>query len=55
DRDCADLVNMALAEHLLINVTAGNVVRILPPLIINDEEAQQIVETTGKIIKAFLQ
>lgn len=54
DRDCAELVNMALTEHLLINVTAVNIVRILPPLIITDEEAQQIVDTTGRIIKAFL-
>ncbi|MBM2829981.1 MAG: acetylornithine aminotransferase, partial [Gammaproteobacteria bacterium] len=54
NRECKELVNMALAEHLLINVTADNVVRILPPLIITDEEAQQIVDITGRIIKAFL-
>ena len=54
NRECKELANMALAEHLLINVTADNVVRILPPLIISDAEAQQIVDTVGRIIKAFL-
>ena len=34
-RDCAGLVDQALERRLLINVTAGKVVRLLPPLIIN--------------------
>jgi acetylornithine/N-succinyldiaminopimelate aminotransferase len=55
DRDCGDLVNMALAEHLLINVTVDRVVRILPPLIISDDEAEQIVSTVCKIIREFSQ
>ena len=54
DRECAHVVTMALEEHLLINVTSGNVIRLLPPLIIDEDIAQQIVEKVIHIIKAFL-
>lgn len=54
DRACGDLVKMALEEKLLINVTAEKVVRLLPPLIINQTEATELVERLAKIIKAFL-
>jgi len=54
DKDCAQLVNMALEEHLLINVTSDNVIRLLPPLIIDEDMAQQIVEKVIRIVKAFL-
>ena len=54
DRDCAELVKMALAEHLLINVTAGNVIRLLPPLIITDEQALLVVKIVSKLVKQFL-
>jgi len=54
DKDCAQLVNMALEEYLLINVTSNNVIRLLPPLIIDVEIAQQIVEKVIRIVKAFL-
>lgn len=55
DRDCAELVRMALGEGLLINVTAGNVVRLLPPLIITDEQAKLIVHTVCRLIEKFLE
>ena len=54
DRDCAELVEMALSQHLLINVTSDNVVRILPPLIISDAEAAQIVDTVCRLVRNFL-
>jgi acetylornithine aminotransferase len=54
DRPCTELVTMALENKLLINVTAGNVVRLLPPLIISDAEADQIVSTVCKLINVFL-
>ncbi len=54
DRECAQLVNMALEEHLLINVTSENVIRILPPLIIDNDTALQVVEKVVRIVKAFL-
>jgi acetylornithine aminotransferase len=54
DRDCAELMGRALAKGLLINVTAGRVVRLLPPLIISDEQADRIIETVSDLIKSFL-
>jgi len=54
DRDCGELVKIALAEHLLINVTSSNVIRLLPPLIISDEQAHLIVDIVCKIVKQFL-
>jgi acetylornithine aminotransferase len=54
NRSCGDLVKRALAEKLLINVTADNVVRLLPPLVINQGEAEQLVAILSKLIKQFL-
>lgn len=54
DRPCNELVNMGLEAGILINVTADNVVRLLPPLIISDDEANQIVTITSKLINDFL-
>ena len=54
DRPCAELVKMALADKLLINVTADNVVRLLPPLVINETEANTLVQQLSALIKTFL-
>ena len=54
DRPCGDLVKMALAEKLLINVTAEKVVRLLPPLVMNEVEAKELVQRLSAVIKAFL-
>lgn len=54
DQDCGQLVKDALQERILINVTAGNVVRLLPPLIISDDEAKQIVTQVTGLITKFL-
>ena len=40
----------ALKKGLLINVTASRVIRLLPPLITNDAEADRIVALIGDII-----
>ena len=37
-------------QQLLINVTAGNVIRLLPPLNLNKEEADQIVERVVALV-----
>ena len=55
DRDCPGLVAVALEKHCLINVTAGSVVRLLPPLIISDQQADKIVELVCQLIKDFIQ
>ena len=54
DRPCAEIVELALKEKLLVNVASGNVVRLLPPLILKDEEATVLVEKLSVIIKEFL-
>jgi len=54
DRPCGELVKQALEQRLLINVTAEKVVRLLPPLIISQDEAQQLVSQLSALIKTFL-
>lgn len=54
DRPCAALVKMALAAKMLINVTADNVVRLLPPLVMNEAEAKELVQRLSAVIKDFL-
>lgn len=54
DRPCAELVGKALEQGLLINVTADKVIRLLPPLILSDDEAKQLVDTLSNLIKEFL-
>lgn len=54
DRPCGDLVKMALEAKLLINVTADNVVRLLPPLVMSETEAKELVQRLAALIKTFL-
>jgi acetylornithine/N-succinyldiaminopimelate aminotransferase len=49
-QDCTELVKLALQQHLLINVTAGNVIRLLPPLILDQQQADTIVNTVSKLV-----
>ena len=52
---CAELVDIARDEYkLIVNVTAGSVVRLLPTLNISQEQADQLVERLVKMIKTFL-
>jgi acetylornithine/N-succinyldiaminopimelate aminotransferase len=52
-KDCADLVKKAAEKGLLINVTSGNVIRLLPPLVMSDAEAKQLVDILVPLIKQF--
>ena len=54
DRPCNELVAHGLEAGLLINVTADTVVRLLPPLVLTDAEAEQIVEGVTRLIRTFL-
>jgi acetylornithine aminotransferase len=54
DRPCAEVVKMALANGVLINVTQDTVVRILPPLIINEAETRELAARVAKTVKQFL-
>ncbi|MDN5512296.1 aspartate aminotransferase family protein [Acinetobacter sp.] len=54
-KDCGELVNIARDDyHLIINVTAGSVVRLLPPLNIDQQQADQLIERLVKMIKNYL-
>ncbi len=50
---CTELIQRAFERHLLINVTAEKVIRMLPPLIINREEADQLCDTVCDLIRGF--
>ena len=54
DRPCGELARLALDANLLINVTADKVIRLLPPLVMNEAEAKELVERLSIVIKAFL-
>ena len=55
DRSCKELLQRALESGILINVTADNVIRLLPPLIFTDAEADLLVEKLDKVIRAYLE
>ena len=55
DKPCGDLVKLALAQGLLINVTADSVIRLLPPLVMSQNEAEQLLNILCPLIKEFLQ
>jgi acetylornithine aminotransferase len=54
DWDCAELVKLALERKLLINVTAVNVIRLLPPLTMSEEELDIIVNNVSELIINFV-
>lgn len=51
DQPCSELVEAAKQEGLLINVTAGTTVRLLPPFILSDEQADEIVATVAALVR----
>ena len=53
EQDCGELVKQALDKQLLINVTAGKTIRLLPPLAITKEQADTIVKTVVSLVKNF--
>ena len=52
-KPCGDLVKAALPKGLLINVTADKVIRLLPPLIWQQEHSEQLLDILCPLIKAF--
>ena len=54
DRPCAELVGTALSRGLLINVTAERVVRLLPPLITSEKQADIIIAQVSDLIREYL-
>lgn len=54
DRNCGELVATALEHGLLINVAADRTVRLLPPLVMSDEQSDEMIKTLSGLIKQFL-
>jgi acetylornithine aminotransferase len=50
---CAELVQQAADHGLLINVTAGSVIRLLPPLIMTDAQADTVISILTTLIEAL--
>jgi acetylornithine aminotransferase len=55
EKPCAALVAKALEKGLLINVTADRVVRILPPYILTDKQADSLTETLSDLILTHIE
>jgi len=55
ERPCGELVRRALDAGLVINVTADNVVRLLPPLVMREAEGAEVVNRLVPLVQAFLQ
>ena len=54
ERPCAVLLARAAQAGLLISITADSVIRLVPPLILNEDEATQMVAILAPLVKAFL-
>lgn len=54
ENDCPELVAKALDAGLLINVTAGKVIRLLPPIVMTNEQADSVIETVSTLVKEFI-
>ena len=46
-----ELKDQAMARGLIMNVTRGNVIRLLPPLIIDDDQIDQIVDIVADLVR----
>jgi len=51
-RECGELVERGLEAGLLINVAGGNTVRLLPPLVINAQEARELAVGVAALIRS---
>jgi len=52
-RDCGELVAQGLDAGLLINVAGGSTVRLLPPLVINEQESRELATGVAALIRNF--
>ena len=52
-KNCGELVKRGLDAGLLINVTDGKTVRLLPPLVINGQEARELANGVADLIRNF--
>ena len=55
DEPCSIIMTRALEAGLLLSVTADTVIRLVPPLIMNTSEADEVISILVPLIKDFLQ
>ena len=53
-KPCGVIMNRALEAGLLLSVTADSVIRLVPPLILSEAEADEIVAILAPIVRDFL-
>lgn len=53
DQTCTELTSLALAAGFLINVTADRTIRLLPPIILSDDEAQHLIQGVVRLVDEF--
>jgi acetylornithine/N-succinyldiaminopimelate aminotransferase len=53
DRECRNLPRLGLKHGLLFNIVANNTIRLLPPLILNEKEADEICHRLAKTVADF--
>jgi len=54
DRPAAEIKNIGLDNNILLNVTSETVIRLLPPLIISEQEIDELVTRLVKSIRQFV-
>ena len=54
DHPCPQLAQVALEQGLLINIAGGNTVRLLPPYILSDDEADELVTRLVTVLNGYI-
>lgn len=54
DRPCREALKIALKHNIIFNTAGTHTLRLLPPLIISEAEADLIIETVPKVILEFI-
>ena len=49
-----DIVNECLSEGIIINCTVGKVLRFIPPLIISDEQVDEVISALAKVLEKYV-
>lgn len=53
NRECREILPLALKHNVLLNITALNTIRLAPPLIITDEQVDSLIIKITQIITDF--
>ncbi|MGI9228140.1 MAG: aspartate aminotransferase family protein [Gammaproteobacteria bacterium] len=52
---CSQIVDLCLKKKLLVNVTSDSVIRLLPPLILEHDQADTIIDTVVDCVNEFIE